>query len=687
LNTPDSSRIQKLLHPRSIAVVGGEFARRSIVQCDKLGFDGKIWPVNPVRETMESRSCFRSLDDLPGVPDAAFVAIPREATVDAVSKLAKLGAGGVVCYASGFAEVDEYGKQLQRQLVQAAGDMPLIGPNCYGVLNYLDGVALWPDEQGGQRCRRGVAIISQSGNITISLSMQRRGLPLAYLISTGNMAGVKTHDYVHTMVINPDVTAIGLYLEQIPDPAELSKAAIEALDAGKPIVVLESGQSDKGANITMSHSHSMSGEPAIHDAFYDKYGMIKVHSIPQLMETLKYVSILTEATDNTIASISCSGGEAALMADFGDRLGLDFTDFSPAQKNRLEQVLGDRVSISNPLDYHTYIWGNKQAQESCFQAVFDGNQDINVMVFDYPAPGLCDSSEWDSTVEAIIGAKNQSGARVAVASTMHENLPLQTQRQLIDSRIVPMLGIEECILAIAGSLRFAQRRKQAQRIQPLKRYPKSKISETNLTEYDAKQILRAAGVPIVQGAVISDSQSMDDIVGRFGFPLAAKISSADQIHKSDVGGVILNIQSKDQLLEAIDKLSRLSGQILIEQMAAQPLFEMLVGIRRHAQFGYVMVIAAGGYFAQIFDDKKILLAPLDKDELSVAFRQLKAGQLLSGYRNTQGDAQGLLNCCQKIIDLVARSDGGISEIEINPLYVYDKGGGVVAVDAVMRCAH
>ncbi len=684
LNTSDSTPLQRLLRPRSIAVIGGEFARRSVFQCDRLGYEGEIWPVNPVRETMESRPCFRTVSDLPGVPDAAFVAIPRQATVETVAQLAQLGTGGVVCYAAGFAEVGEYGRQLQDRLVRAAGDMALVGPNCYGMLNYLDGVALWPDQQGGKRCRRGVAIVSQSGNITISLSMQRRGLPLAYLISTGNMAGVKTHDYIRTMLHNPDITAIGLYLEQIPDPVALSKTAIEALNAGKPIVVLVSGQSDKGADITLSHSHSMSGDASLNDAFFDKYGMIKVHSIPQLLETLKYVSILTPSTENTIASVSCSGGEAALMADLGNRFELEFTDYSTEQKQRLKQVLGDRVSISNPLDYHTYIWGKKQAQESCFQAVFDGDQNVKVMVIDYPAPGLCDTGEWDTAVEAIIEAKNRSEARVVVVSTMHENFPSQTQQLLIDSGIAPMLGMQECICAVAGSIRYARRRDNAQHIQPLTDYRFVSSNEVNLKEYDAKEVLRNFGISSVQGTVIRDAQSVDDIVDRFGFPLVAKISSVEQIHKSELGGVILNIRSKQQLVDALEQLFKLSEEILVEPMARPPLVEMIVGIRRHCQFGYVVVLGSGGYFAEIIGDKKILLLPIDNDEINTAFEDLKVGQLLTGFRNVQGDAKGVVELLHRLIEFVVESNGAICEIEINPLFVYAKGDGVLAVDAVMR---
>ena len=283
----------------------------------------------------ESRTCFPSIDNLPGVPDAAFIAIPNLQTIEAVEYLASISAGGAVCYASGFAEVKGDGPALEEQLRKAMGDMPLIGPNCYGVLNYQDGVALWPDEHGGRRCERGVAIISQSGNITVSLSMQRRGVPLVYLISTGNMAGLQTHDYIYAMLENPEITAIGLYLEGIPNVSALSEAALTAIKKNVPIVVLVGGGSEQGAAVTLSHSNSMSGSRELNAAFFQRFGIIQTHSIPQLLETLKFVSVLSTKRERTIASISCSGGEAALVADLAERNELNLPTFSKAQEMAL----------------------------------------------------------------------------------------------------------------------------------------------------------------------------------------------------------------------------------------------------------------------------------------------------------------------------------------------------------------
>ncbi len=682
MNSPNRTDIQRLLHPRHIAMIGGEQVRRAIIQCDRLGYSGEIWPVNPKRTQIESRDCYPSLQELPKIPDAAFVAIPNEATVDAVEHLSSIGTGGVVCYASGFAEVGKDGEHLQRRLEKVSDGMPLIGPNCYGLLNFQDGVALWPDEQGGKTCKRGVAIISQSGNISINLTMQRRGVPIAFLISTGNMAGLKTHDYINVMLENPDITAIGLYLEQIPDAAALSEAAIRALERNIPIVVLQSGFSAVGAGVTLTHSHSMSGDKALSRAFFEKFGMIQVHSIPQFLETLKFVSVLSPVVDRTIASISCSGGEAALVADLAESFGLEFPRLTSAQQSQLYGVLGDRVVISNPLDYHTYIWGNQDAQKKCFQAVFEGSQATNIKVFDYPEPGICDTTEWDFAVQAIIDAKKETDARVAVVATMHENFPAIVQQKLIDNGIAPMLGMHECVQVISDCIKFASVRENLRSLKPL--MPTDSGNSVTLSEFEAKQLLRERGINIVRGQLASDFSEAAYIARNFSYPVVAKACSADIVHKTDSGGVFVNIQSDESLNDAIVSLNQISNQFLIEEMASEPSLEVLVGIRKDKHFGRIMIIGQGGKLTELIDDAAVLFFPIQPEDIRQALTQLKIGRLFSGYRDEHLELDMVVSALIRIADFAADESNRINELEINPLFVYPKNKDALVIDAVIR---
>ncbi len=601
-----------------------------------------------------------------------------------------MGAGGAVCYASGFAEVRGDGPALEKRLQEAMADMPLIGPNCYGVLNYQDGVALWPDEHGGKRCERGAAIISQSGNITVSLSMQRRGVPVAYLISTGNMAGLKTHDYIHAMLGNPNITAIGLYLEGISNASELSKAALAALNHNVPIVVLVGGGSDRGAAVTLSHSNSMSGSKEANAAYFQKFGMIQTSSIPQLLETLKFTSVLSTRRERTITSISCSGGEAALVADLAEQHDLIFPNFDDVQYKSLHQVLGNKVNISNPLDYHTYIWGDKAAQKKCFQAVFFGKQAVTVKVLDIPTEDICDTREWDYAVQAIIDAKEQAQARVAVVSTLHENFSANYQERFLSHGIAPMLGLEECILAISKTSNFARKRGMIDHISPLKPLQEARGVITTLREHEGKQELRKIGLSVVEGCEVTSSNFEELAAGairaanELGYPIVAKSSSSKYVHKSDVGGVFLNIQSDSELICALQELKNLSNSILIETMGAQPFLELLIGFRTDPIYGHMMVIGSGGKFAELMEDSVILFAPFHESDFEWAFDQTRVGQLLRGYRHSAGDLEAVLETLRILADYFTNLENKVNEIEINPLFVYEKGQGVLAVDVLLR---
>jgi len=223
---------ERLLNPRTIAVFGGAQAQEVIRQCDLMGFKGEIWPVHPKKTKIQGRPVYRSVAELPGSPDAAYIGVNRHLTIEIVRDLAARDAGGAICYATGFAEAGEEGLELQRQLLESSASMPLIGPNCYGLLNYLNGAMLWPDQQGGRRVDEGVAIITMSSNVAFNLTMQRRGLPIAYIVSLGNKLKFSLHDAIHIFAQQDKVTAIGLFLETIPDP----NAFQEAVDLARELL-------------------------------------------------------------------------------------------------------------------------------------------------------------------------------------------------------------------------------------------------------------------------------------------------------------------------------------------------------------------------------------------------------------------------------------------------------------------
>ena len=676
--------LRRLLYPKSIAVIGGSIAAEVIRQLDKIGYQGEIWGVNPKRSELAGRPCFPTIADLPSVPDAAYIGVPRDPTIAAVKQLSELGVGGAVCYASGFAEVGKEGEKYQHQLQEAMGQMALIGPNCYGVLNYLDGVTLWPDEHGGKKIKKGVALIGQSGNIMISFSMQQRSVPLAYLISTGNQAGLTISDYVAALLDDERVTAVGLHIEGIKDIAAFSDVAIRALQKKVPIVVLKTGASELGGQVTMSHTSSLAGSDTLYDALFNRFGIMRTHSIPQFLEALKFLSIVGPLPSKKIASISCSGGEAALIADTADSLGLTFPKLIPTQAEGLAKVLGERVALGNPLDYHTYIWGDKQAQFNCFSAMLSGTQDVSLKILDFPRPDICDLTDWKITADAFADAVAHQQTRGAVIATMHENLPNAIAEELLERGVAPMLGIEECLLAIKGAAQIYETQQLVAQIQGLSSTAPLSDAIQTFDEFESKSLLASFGIPVPRSLVCTAETAVAQ-AEQIGYPVVLKVLSDEIVHKSDVGGVKIGLSNAAEVNTAVASMRHLSNQFLIEAMGQKPVVEMILGLTRDPQFGLALVIGAGGILVELFKDSHTLLFPVLNHEVEAALNSLKIAPLLNGYRGQPAiDKSALMKTIMALARFGETYQHSLLEVDINPLFVY--ADGVTAVDAVIRMA-
>jgi acetate---CoA ligase (ADP-forming) len=675
------NNVKRLLHPKTIAVVGGKPAAEVIRQCKQIGFKGTIWAVNPKYKELEGQPCFDSVDDLPQAPDASFIAVPRDLTIETVAALAKRGAGGVVCYASGFAEVGIEGHKAQQRLQSIMGNLAIVGPNCYGLLNYIDGVALWPDQHGGKPVEHGVAVIMQSGNIALNVTMQERSLPLAYLISVGNQAGIKIHEYIETFLEDDRITAIGLHLEGLEDIHTFSKAAIKALKNKKPIVVLKTGASEKAQKITLSHTSSLAGSDKLYDVLFERLGVVRVHTLPQFIETLKLLSMVGPLQPTGIASISCSGGEAALMADLGERYGLEFPKLTKSQQQNLFNVLGDKVDLSNPLDYHTYIWGDEEAQTKCFAAMMQGKQSITLKILDYPKTGR-NRTDWDKTTRAFTNAVKQQHTKGAVLCSLPETLPEDTRESLIKEGIAPMQGMEECLVAIKGANLLYEKQKYLP-----KAFAKARLEPgqaLTLNEFEGKKILKKYRIPAPKSVVCSAKDAADN-AARLGFPVVLKILSDSIIHKSDVGGVQLNLNTKAEVKQAVKKMQHLGDTFLLERMADKPVTEMILGISRDSQFGLSLTLGMGGVLVELIKDTQSLLFPVRKKDVLQAISKLEMYPLLTGYRGQKmADVDGLVDAVMGLARFAEDNMATLLEVDINPLFVMPQGKGVVAVDAVIR---
>jgi len=665
--------LDRLLNPRSIAFVGGRQAELAIEQCDRLGFDGAIWPVNPNRGEMAGRKTFRHVSELPGPPDAALVAVNREQTVDVVAALAEIGAGGAVCYASGFAEAGAAGRELQERLV--AHEIPVIGPNCYGIINTKLGAALWPDVQGCRRApaTRGAAIITQSGNIALNLTMNTRGLHFTHVISMGNQAGVSIEDCIEFLAQDPDVAVIGVHAEAIVDSIRFGEAALTAHAERTPVVMLKTGRSETAAHIASSHTAAIAKPAQVYDALFDRYGAIPVDSVDQMAAVLGFLVTVDPLPGNLVVSLSCSGGEASLVADTAARHKIGFADFAPAQVTRLETALSDRVTITNPLDYHTFIWGDEPRLTECFTAALDGAANVALLVLDWPTRG--DVSSWFPTLRAIMEAHRVTGKPTMVAATLAENMPGPAREDLQQHGIAVAHSIDEAFVAIAAAAR-AGRTLAEPPAQLHHRLDEPRHATITLSEADAKELLADAGVAIPPGR-----RTTRPVAGPNGlrFPIVAKASGV--AHKTEAGGVALDIKNEVELQRAIEHLADLSDEILLEEQVTDAIAELLVTVRREPPVGTILVLGSGGTMVELFGDSVTALLPVTNNEIHALLAKLKVGHLLAGHRGSPAaSTAAIAKTIERLAELMTRRSD-IVEIEINPLLATPTAA--VAVDALI----
>lgn len=542
--------LSRLLRPKSIAVVGGgPWGRNVISQCRKIGFNGPIWPVHPTAPEIEGLACFKSLGDLPEAPDASFIGVNRFATIDVVAELSAMDARGAVCFASGFLESeneDTEGANLQLQLVEAAGNMPILGPNCYGFINYLDGALLWPDQHGGERVDSGVAIITQSSNIAISLTMQCRALPIAYVVTVGNQSQQSIGEIGTALLEDERVTALGLHIEGFGDLRAFEALAKKTRECGKPVVALKVGKSAQAQAATISHTASLAGMDAGAQAFLDRLAIPRVNTLPELMETLKLLHVFGKLPSNNIASVSCSGGEASLCADSAHGLNLDFPSLSPLQTENLGAALGPMVALANPLDYHTYIWNDVETMTTAFRAIMEDPVALTMLIVDFPRADRCDVQDWDCAIEAALNCARMTDRPIAMVATLPENMREDVAQRLIAGGVVPLSGLNEALAAAeAASFDVGQVAEPILLPQPVDN------AET-LSESGAKAALAKFGVEIPKSAVAGSPEEAASIGSTIGFPVALK--GVGFTHKTESGAVRLNLQSGDELCEAAEKM-------------------------------------------------------------------------------------------------------------------------------------
>src|SRR5665213_2608277 len=448
--------IRRLIAPRSIALIGaGAWTDAVAAGNVAIGYSGTVWRVHPSRASTASATYYRSVAELPGVPDATFVAVPNHEAPNVAGALAARGAGGFVCFTAGFSESGtESGHRLTHELSRNAGELPFFGPNCYGFVNFFDRVAMMPDQIVGAPVERGVALICQSGTIALTLMFNDRSVPIGCLFTVGNQTRLAVEDLIEILCKDERVTAFGLYLEGIKDPEHFAHAVACARAAAKPIAVIKSGRTAAAARTAHSHTGALAGADQVFEAFCRQAGIARCDTLGTLCETLKLFHSGGPLTGRKVLVMGASGGDMAMTADVSRALDLDFAPIPEAHAARLCELLTDRVTVANPFDIHTYLWFDPPALKRVFTEVLNSGFDAAGFMLDSPPEGKADSAAYDAVIDVFIEAAQGAPTRAALIASLPETIGPRVRQRGLDGRVIPLQGQREALeaLSLAGGV-------------------------------------------------------------------------------------------------------------------------------------------------------------------------------------------------------------------------------------------
>ena len=673
--------VRRLLRPRSVAFVGGSVAPAALVSCEEAGFAGPIYAVHPRRTDIDGRATYPSVHDLPEAPDAVFIAANAAATVGIVGELREIGAGGAACYAAGFSETGTAeGVARELALREASGELAVLGPNCFGLIDLVDGVSLWPVPYPAARPERGVAVILQSGNLGINVTMSQRSLPLAFVASVGNQAVLEISDLIDAYLEMDEVTAIGIYLEGLRDVRRFAAAAARALERRIPIAVCKAGSSELGRELALTHTASLAGSDELYDALFSRYGVARAGSVPELIETLKALTALGPLEGRRVFVFTCSGAESALAADSAAAYGIELP---PPRRNTgkaLAEVLPEFALLGNPLDYGNALWGQEEPLRRVFQTALRDPVDAVVLVIDYPLAGTSYMVDVDNAVDALAAAAEAAAVPAAVASVLPESLQQHARERMLARGVAPLQGLDEALAALAGCVRLGERLRAGPPLllAPIGPPPKDALP---LGERAAKELLAGVGVAVPDGLLVAPNDA-PEAAAALGFPVVAKLLSPDLPHKAAAGAVALGLRDEAEVVAAVaafvgDHPHLAIEGVLLERLVEGAVCELLVGARHDPAFGHVLVVGSGGSLVELVADVHPLLLPISSEEVEAAFRQLRVWPRLR-----TGDVRAAIDVVSALARLVESCGERLAEFEVNPLLVLERGA--VAVDALGR---
>lgn len=693
--------LNKLLKPTSVAVIGAS---------EKEGFGGDVcrnilsyvedrshvYFIHPKRDSVFGVPCYKSISDVPENVDLMVICTSQKTVIPLLQEGAKKGVGGAVVFASGYGEVGTAeGKQNEAELIAAAKelDIAVMGPNCAGFVNYIDNVQAFAFISAKRDRKGSVGVVSQSGQLCLSM-MDDPGMRFSYNISAGNGKIVQMEDYMDFLVDDEDTKVVSIYIEGVKNADKFAAVLKKAAEKRKPVVILKAGRSAKGGAIAASHTGSLSGSDASFDAVLKKFGAIRVDDLEELIAMSLMLSTMKRMPEKaTFASMNLSGGETGICADVGSLNGIEYPDFTEETLKKLKEQLPSYASPNNPLDMTASLSYDADLYAGALRTVMD-DPNIGMVLTGYTL--LLEIADpcihyMYKGIEKVVQEKGGNCKPIAMIPFAENTRNPEYQEKLFQIG-VPVLPPPVYAFKLLRHLAdFIAYEPETKTLELAVGHPKSEETQA-LSEHESKQELKVYGVPVPDEVIVKSKEEAAQFAKNHPGPLVMKVESADILHKSDVGGVKLNVcgpeaaeKAYEEIMESVTAKrpdAHINGILTVPMLDAG--VEIIIGVNNDPQFGPMIMVGMGGVFVEVFKDVALYPAPLKEEEALEMLKSLKSFKLLNGYRGTEKcDIKALCQTIVAISNYAQANKDVLKELDINPLFVYPEGKGVGVADALI----
>jgi acetyltransferase len=700
-------RIHAMLHPRNIVLVGatdkpGNYAERIWVNLIKYNYEGGLYPVNSKRETIWGVPCYKDFVSLPDKPDHVLVLVPARFAVQVIRDAAAAGARSATIVTSGFSELQDADSQkLAAELQQAVREtgMAVTGPNCLGNLSAGEKLFTNIDDRVVTMEAGPVAIAGQSGAIVMAIrqALEDRGVGVGYMVTTGNEAGLETPDLMAYFAADPSIRVIVVYLEGVRNTKVFRAACKAARAAGKPVIALKLGTSEGGRAAAMAHTGALAGSIETFDAISTREGVIRVRGLDELIETTECFVHAEPPKGARLAAVTLSGGKRGLLLDAFHAAGLNFAPLSKDANAKLAKMLGPGSIVGNPLDAGFAAVVDPSVYMQSIQVMID-DPDTDIVIIDSELPKAPHEVRERNLriVNEMAGAASKPVVYISTMSIGFTEFTKGLRKSL--PHIAVMQGLDRAVGAIKALIDYASLRKEVSDVvssssASARATLEKTLKNANgaaLDEIASKKLLKAYGIPVSKEEIAFDAAGAAGIARKIGFPVVAKVVSAEILHKSDIGGVVLNLKSPAEVRQAFNDITarvrklknkpKLEGILIAQQVKAD--LELVVGASLDAEMGPVVLFGTGGVDIELMKDVALAGAPLDAMEANQLIGRTKAGVKLKGYRGKPAlHEASVVKAIVGLSNLIADAGNRIASIDVNPFLVNARAG--VAVDALI----